>query len=202
MFFATCLTYSSIAQVVGIRIGVNVYSLRIDESDLQLGFNSVTRKLENSIGVQIGGTIEFPLGKFLAIETGLKFDQKGYKITFVESNVSEENLNLFFLDLPLTVKGKLTAGPFSFYGKIGSYIGSGLVGYVAKTGLSGTKREGVDFVKGELERLDYGLLGGFGIGIKAIQFEFTYSHGIADAVNGATKHKMMGFSFGYLFGRK
>ncbi|MEN8123870.1 MAG: porin family protein [Bacteroidota bacterium] len=194
------LTYS---QTFGIRGGLNISNMVIEGENLDL---------KDLYGFHIGGTFDYPFSEFLSLETGLFLDTKGFTLeeSIYDNSKVRMSAVLFYLDLPVTIKGTydLNSNGFKIYGLAGPYIGYGLTGKLVYE--YGDEEEVEDVVWGDGEdamfkRFDYGLTFGGGVEIKSIEIGVSYDLGLAnvasntdDEVSG--KHRVLKFSLGYRFG--
>ncbi len=218
-FIVFTMSAESFGQTFRIKAGLNLskmsgkrYGLFTDDYNMKSGFH-------------VGATIEIPLNKLFFIETGMFLSTKGYKIIREEKLWTSiyslnENLNLFYIDIPLTAKVSFDFGNTNIYGFFGPYIGVGLSGkvklkeFIPKSGqdneISIDEVKKVDWGSGrqdDFKRLDYGLNVGTGIGIKSIQISLTYGLGLANISDDTnydtnTKNKVIGISIGYKFSGK
>ena len=156
-------------------------------------------------GFLLGPTAEFPVSPIFAIETGLLFSSKGFKIDEKETYMDEtmewkSKLNLLYLDLPITLKGKINVGDkTNLYVAAGPYMGYGLSGKVKAEytydGQTEKDEEDLKFGSNEneddLKRLDYGLTFGAGVERGHFQFGVNYSLGLANlAVSSDDEYKI------------
>ncbi len=185
------------SQVIGIKAGVNISTITFSDG-------SPSEILEGKLGVQLGAVLEFPVGKYFAIETGLQFDQKGSRLDY--STIGSDDLgkcSLSYLDLPISAKLQIKFGVFTLYGKLGSYVGAGLFGNVSETttvnGVTSEDNRNINFSG---DRLDYGVLSGLGLTVSSFQFEWSYIRGIKDLIEEGLGHKTISFTLGYRFGGK
>jgi hypothetical protein len=208
-----------LAQSFGIRGGLNLSNMTV-ENDIA----SVNDDLEMNLGYHVGVSAELPLVSFLSLETGVFLTTKGFKISQEESFLGsnfEGELNLLYLDIPLTAKASLDLGNVKVYGVFGPYFGIGLDGkFETEVSLFGLKNttemdvkwsDGNDFDEDEdvyLKRFDYGLVFGAGVEISSFQIGVNYSLGLAN-VSGISildedgiYHRVIGIYVGYNFGGK
>ena len=93
------------AQVkVGILIGVNSASLTIPEALLPVEDIDLTVSVGRRMGLIVGGFVDVPAGKALAIEVGGLFSQKGSSTTISIPGVVSGNADtrITYLDIPIT----------------------------------------------------------------------------------------------------
>jgi len=173
-------------------------------------------------GFHIGSTAEFPLTEMISFETGLFLSTKGFKkseeeIIMSETIEIEEELNLLYLDIPLTAKVSFDLDGAKIYGVLGPYLGMGLSGKskyeYTFDGETETEEEDIEWgtneevEKDDLKRLDFGLTMGAGVEINSIQIGLTYGLGLANIStypydDFKIKNRVLGLSVGYRFGGK
>lgn len=200
----------SYGQTFGLKGGFNLANMLAKDDD----YDS-SDELKMNPGFHAGATMDFPLTDLLSLETGLLFTTKGMKLDeeFLGMKVTA-NTNLFYLDVPVTLKAKYNLGSVKIYGAIGPYVGMGLFGNVKGTvEYQGEKetdtediRRGSDENEDDLKRLDTGLTFGGGFEVGVIQIGISYDMGLSNisayTENGATiKNKVLKFSLGYRFGK-
>lgn len=212
------ISAESFAQTFRVKAGLNL-------SKVHEKYPDMTYRDDYSIkpGFHLGGTAEYPLSEIFFFETGMFFSTKGYKYEEkIDGYSTNEKLNLYYVDIPLTAKVSIEFGNINVYGFLGPYIGIGLIGKV-KTELfvprlgQNNEETNVEWGSGphdNYKRLDYGLQVGLGIEKKSIQFGLTYGLGLADISPDPndennitdyvpiTRNRVVGISIGYKFGRK
>jgi outer membrane protein W len=164
-------------------------------------------------GFHVGATMDFSLSDLLSIETGLLLTTKGVKIEEEEMGFKISGKgNLYYLDIPITVKLGYDLGGAKIYGAIGPYVGMGLSGKTEATfsyqGSEETESEDVSWGSGDtddLKRLDVGLTFGGGVEISAIQIGVSYDLGMSNIsaytdYGTSSKNRVLKFSIGYRFG--
>jgi hypothetical protein len=149
------------------------------------------------------------------------FSTKGVKLKTEQEYLNEfikqnENLNLLYIDLPLTAKISIDAGHSKIFGVLGPYISMGLSGkYENEVEIGNTPESyerdvkfGSNEEEGDLKRFDYGLTAEAGIILNSFQIGVNYSLGLADVnvfkyINNTTKatNQIVGISVGYKFGK-
>lgn len=189
--FVICLHISlaSNAQTVGLRAGMSLTNMSMKYED-----ESMSDDFKFKPGFLLGTTVEFPVSPAFAIETGLLFSSKGFKMEESDTYMNEtmeykSKLNLLYLDVPITLLGRLNVGDkTNLFLSAGPYLGFGLGGK-AKTEITSngqTEKDeqdikfGSDESEDDLKRFDYGLVFGGGIEYGVFQFGVYYEHGLAN----------------------
>ncbi len=208
-----------------LTITTNLYSQRMTvKGGLNLAtvgysyFDGEEESLKMNPGINLGITAEFKIAKPLAIETGLIFSTKGFKLAQDYSEMGETyklNLkyNLYYIDVPLNLKGSFNIGKVKVYGTAGPYLGIGLIGSgkyeETYNGKTESDKDIFDLENEGIKRLDYGLNVGMGVEIKAIQIGVNYGYGMQNLIEGESSssefkmtHKVLSFTIGYKFGKK
>jgi hypothetical protein len=204
----TITTGQLFAQNFGVRAGLN-FSHQV----WRYGEELLTRDFVYIPGFHIGATAEFPITNMFSFETGLLFITKGASIeTSALGATANLRRTLFYLDVPLTGKVSFNLFGVRFYKSLGSYVGIGLSGTdkLEMTIGGQTESETYDIKWGsdpehDLRRLDFGLKGGYGIQINAIQIGLIYALGLANIAthtDASFKKQNVGWgiSVGYTFG--
>lgn len=211
VFCIVIMGTKSFCQTFGLKAGLNLSNMLTKDNE---GISNENLKMNP--GFHVGATVEFPLAEMFSFESGLLLSTKGVKIEYNESGVDAmSKMNLLYLDIPLTAKAYFDISGAKIYGVFGPYLGIGLSGktIIEATYQGRTETEKADIKWGsdkdndELKRLDYGLMIGAGVEIKAIQIGLSYSLGLANisAYTGeGTKisNRVLGLSVGYRFGVK
>ncbi len=210
---AIALSTEMFAQNFGLRAGFNASTFaETDENGVNV--NDYLFKP----GFHAGVSAEFPLSNVFSLESDLLLSTKGFRLyedyTILGQNIiNEGHLNLYYLDIPFTVKATLNLGNLGIYGKAGPYIGVGLSGTseysTTVNGLSYTIEPDINWGTGEnddFRRLDYGLVVGTGIDVSAFQIGFNYAIGLANIVadndeGSRINNHVYSLSIGYFFGR-
>lgn len=177
---------SSHAQIIGLRGG---YSLSSIYSRSYLGTPYDYKSIN---GFQCGILAEFPLSttaKWLTLETGFLIQTKGSDITYIRYHVTHpseiiDNLtNLYYLDIPLSVKMYSSVGKTSLYFEVGPYVGIGLSGKNYDTGNYPTQTKKISWGPSNIDdykRFDGGISIGVGLKIKPILIGLSYDSGLAN----------------------
>lgn len=205
----------SYGQIFGVKAGLNLSNMLWEDDE-----NTYSDNFKMNPGFHIGTTAEFPISEIFSFETGLSLSTKGFKDEAKEEVMGEtyevkQEMNLFYLDIPLTAKASVDLEGPKIYGVFGPYLGMGLSGKI-KTQLSGmgetvSHEEDVNWASDEeneaLKRLDYGLMVGAGVEIDAIQIGLSYNFGLAN-ISAETEdgfkinNRVLGISVGYRFAGK
>ncbi len=183
--FALLLGISSaaMAQIVGVKAGLNFANIAFDEDDDMEGF-------ENNMGYFAGITAEFPLGNALSLETGLFATQKGYKMDFSESDFSVTgSFNPIYLEVPLQAKLYFDLGVARLFAAAGPYVAYGLAGNSKFESSFGSESDsdsekiewGTEW--GEVNPLDYGLMLGVGASFGTLEVGLSYGYGMGNISN-------------------
>ena len=136
MLLASVLITSSFAQGLGLRGGLNLSKIRFESS-----FGGP--KIENLPGFSLGMVYNKSIGKSMAFETGLKVDQRGYKVTYEDGNQSSTGkLNLYYADVPLLFKKYFGKKDSRLFMQLGGDLGFGVFGNSkSKTTIDGETTE-------------------------------------------------------------
>lgn len=221
LIFALMLAMTSegYSQIFGVKGGLNLANMLVKDEG-KIDTKMIT-------GFNLGATAEFPITEMFSFETGLQLSTKGTKRTINLSShndyIYEYKAKLTYLDIPLTAKATFDVSGVKLYGVFGPYIGIGLGGQTYEDG-EGTKikwgsYQGTDELdfddngnliydeSDDFKRLDYGLIIGAGVELKAIQIGLTYGLGLAnispDTSDGIkVSNRVLGISVGYRFGKK
>ncbi len=200
-------SFQSYAQIFGIKAGLNLSNMSMKDND-----DTYSDDFEMNPGFHVGGTMDYPFSDILSLETGLFLDTKGFKWDNKEGDEEGEvKVNLYYLDIPITLKGsfEVGSGGVKIYGAAGPYIGMGLSGkFKSEYSYQGEKESEEEDVEwgddGDFKRLDYGLTFGAGVEFSAFQLGVSYDLGLANisaySDNGNTiKNNVLKFSVGYRF---
>lgn len=206
------LSTKSFSQRMTVKGGLNMSTVGYNY------FDEGEESLKMNPGINLGVTVEFKIAKPLAIETGLIFSTKGFKMVQDYSDMGETykmtgKFNLYYIDVPLNLKGSFNIGKVKVYGTAGPYLGVGLLGSSkyeeTYNGETDSEKDIFDFEDLGIKRLDYGLNAGLGFEIKAMQIGVNYGYGLQNLIEGENSNsefkltnKVLSFTVGYKFGKK
>jgi len=169
------MSMQSFAQRAGIIAGLNLSNLLVKNDDKKL-----SEDYKMNPGIHLGLVVEIPVYKFLSLETGLMITTKGFKYKTSSSLADTKFYDyLFYVDLPITIKGTLDLKAVKLYAAVGPYLGLGVYGFTetkieSKSPLikDDTSTDdtswGSDKDKNDLKRFDMGLTFGGGIEFGAV----------------------------------
>jgi hypothetical protein len=192
------------AQVkMGILIGVNSASLTIPEALLPVEDLDLTVSVGRRVGLIVGGFVDIPAGKALAIEVGGLFSQKGSSTTIsipgVVSGTSDTRIT--YVDIPITAN--VGVAQFS-WGKVHLVAGPSIgvkIGARSKATVEGQSE--TQDISDQLPSTDMGLVLGGRVEFKqGVLAEFRYTHGFTDLSDGeeSVKTRVYSVLIGYRFG--
>ncbi len=162
----------------------------------------------------LGVGLEFPLGNILSIQTGVTYQNRGFKseITEVFEGVEitgEGELKSSYIDIPLTLKASHDLGNTTIYVFGGGYAGIGISAQSESraSALRFSTSTSIEWQFGEdgdFNRWDYGALVGAGVQFNSVFLEFSYGLGLAnifqDPIADETmKNRLISVSAGYRF---
>ncbi len=203
---------SSFAQNFGIRAGLNLSNMLEKDDDI-----TYSEDYKMNPGFHVGATAEFPITEMFSFETGLFLSTKGFKISEEETFWGETlkidaEMNLLYIDVPLTGKASFDLGGAKVYGVLGPYIGMGISGKLKwEFSMDGETEKGEEDIEWgsdedqhDLKRLDFGLTVGAGVEISSIQVGLTYGLGLANISPYSddgfkTNNRVLGVTLGYKF---
>jgi hypothetical protein len=218
LFTATLLISSTLLfsqAKFGLKAGVNLANVTSKEEG-----SSMSASYSSQTSFHFGGFAEIGLNSTFYFQPGLSISGKGYKFnesfSFDDASMSiKGNVNFMYLEAPLNVLAKLSAGSGKFFIGAGPYIGYGLSGKAkaeVKADFPGTELdesrtadEDVKFGSGDEEAkpLDFGLnfLAGYELP-NGLLFNAGYGLGLTNFSNDKsteTKHKVLSVSVGFKF---
>jgi hypothetical protein len=208
------MSTESYAQTFGVKAGFDLSKIYMKDSE-----NPYINDYKMKPSFHVGATAEISIIDKISFETGIFFSSKGFIIPNSKYTIQGETvegngkLNLYYLDIPFTVKTSFYAGNTKFFGAFGPYLGIGLIGkYNTETTYNGTTESENEDVKwgstdsDNFKRLDFGLTVIAGVEIKNIAIGITYSLGLANISpyggNHIDKNRVLGITMGYKFGAK
>ena len=205
LFLGTSLS----AQSLAVKGGLNLANVSISDDGEEEDFDT-----DNLTTFHLGLMADFPMGNVLSFQTGLIYQNRGFKSEFSETFLgetfsSEGSLKLSYVDIPLTLKANFELGGVTAYVYGGGYLGVGITGESkSKTtigGITETETEDVEFGEdGDFNRLDYGALIGAGVEVNSVFVELSYGLGLAnissfDSDDFSVKNRLISLSLGYRF---
>ena len=212
------LSSSLHGQHFAIKAGLNAANVTGDMVDNQWGGSFPTNYLTS---FQLEAAAEYPLNHRFSIQSGLKYNGKGHSHYSQASNyflnfsyVSEVAVQLYYLDIPLTLKINIPKVGCATYVFGGGYLGLGLHGKrVSKNTFIDRSSEKFErklkFADNEgYKRMDYGGIVGVGMHFGTIFLEVSYTLGIPDLstdINVGSfdnKNRLLSLSLGYQFLKK
>ena len=187
----------------GVLIGVNSASLTIPETFLPVEDIDLTVSVGRRVGLIVGGFVDVPVGKTLALEVGAFFSQKGSATTIsipgIVSGTADTRIQ--YLDIPiLAVVGVAKFSQASVHLLAGPSIGVKIDARLKATveGQSETQD-----ISDQIPSTDMGLLLGGRVEFRqGVLAEFRYTHGFTDLSDGeeSVKNRVYSFLVGYRFG--
>ena len=188
ILLSVCTSLLSNAQFIGLRGGFGLASI---SSSLYSSYYPKSRPI---LGFQGCVIAEFPLSstsKWLTMETGLMIQTKGSNLTYStiypgslfhpSASLYSNNIltNLYYLDIPLSVKMYSSVGKTSLYFEVGPYVGIGLSGKLHDPQIR-TISWGSSLNKDNYKRFDSGISMGVGLKIKPFLIGLSYDLGLAN----------------------
>ncbi|MGB6036258.1 MAG: porin family protein [Cryomorphaceae bacterium] len=167
--FAILLSTATFGQHLGIKGGMNLSNLSIDDGNV-----------DNRFAYHFGGYFNLPVGELLSIQPEVLYSARGAASTY-DADVlgfdieGESTFNLNYIDVPILAvihlgdALQIEAGPY--------------VGFLANSkfeseGDLGEFNEDID--NDSFKSLDYGLTGGVAINIAALQVGARYMYGLQE----------------------
>jgi hypothetical protein len=212
VIFVVSASYPAYSQL-GLKAGVNFATQYMEDEDGEV----ISDEFSNLTGFHVGIIASMPLGENFAFETGLLLNTRGTRIeaseTFMGETIGvEQRVNLYYIDLPLTLRVGFGDPDFNVFGKAGAYVGYGLWGRISSefTFLGETESEEVDIEWGtgdddHYRPLDWGLTAGVGVEVRGVRLSLNYDFGIAniapDTEAGIIQNRVFRVSLAYMFGR-
>lgn len=190
----------------GVKAGLNLaniaqnYKISEDEDDTDM-----------LLGLSLGATVEYELKENLALQSGLIFSRKGYKMDYKdEYESSEGKVKVTWLEVPMNFTYKMNdfqiyAGPYMAFG-----IGGEMEYDETEDGYSYSSSTDIKFGDNDSDHVrgfDYGLNLGLGYQTGNLLFNAGYSLGLANLQpndsDGDYKNsnRVISFSVSYFFGK-
>jgi hypothetical protein len=165
LFFAQL----SFGQQIGIKGGINLASMNIEEFDT-----------ENRFGYHFGGYLNIPISDGFAIQPEVLYSARGVRTTYDEDFVlfeleGEGTLRLDYIDVP--IMGVIFLGDFAQI-EVGPYIGFLANSNFESEGDLGDFDEDID--SDNFKSMDFGLAGGLAINLGAFQIGARYVYGLQE----------------------
>jgi hypothetical protein len=179
IFLITALFFPLQAQFrYGIQGGMNV------TTQIARNYNADFAKNKFLVGFNTGPVIDFIWGRHFSLHSGLIFENKGTRGHVVLEGRSADVYNrLYYLDMPLLVRGNFKCGKIIFFVEAGPYAGCGLAGKAKVETSSTTKEWDINWGSGpqdDFTRFDYGAIGGAGLEWNRISLEGSFAFGLAN----------------------
>jgi hypothetical protein len=200
------------AQSFAIKAGLNMAN--ISYSEASGSFIEVDTDTEARTTFHAGITADFPIGNVLSFQTGLIYQNRGFKqetsetVEGITAN-GTSTLEIVYLDIPLTLKANFEIGSLSAYAYGGGYVGAALSGQtkveIDAAGFSFSDSFDLEFGEGGMvSRLDYGGLVGAGLQFDSIFVEVSYALGLANIIQDpiddeSVNNRVFAISAGYRF---
>ena len=175
----------------GVKAGLNFSKFKIDADGYSVSPKSIA-------GLNIGFYADYNLSDLLAVESGLSFEQKGYK-TEEDGDKSTNKIN--YLTLPINLRANIAVGDNNLYFLAGPTFGIGLSGKW-KDEEDGDKDDGsIKFGSGDdadYKRMNVGFLIGVGYELSNnIGVRLTYDMGLSNIdSDGNSDYKVKSGAFG------
>jgi len=197
-------TLESFAQIkFGVKGGLN-YANMLDKNNNRTYSDDYQAK----IGFNLGVTAEYSISEKFAIEPGLLFSTKGYKL---ENSGITGSVNLNYLEVPINAIYKIEFSNAKILIIAGPYLGYAVSGKMKASepvlGVNEDSKEQKVVIGTDIKPLDFGLNIGAGVEIKDITVSLQYGYGLANLTlhsenDAKLKNRVLGISIGYKFGGK
>jgi hypothetical protein len=191
------IVYSATAQKIGLKIGLNMATIKSDQPD----FDEYKKSL---IGVNGGLILEKKVVPYLSLQGEVLFSQKGFYDKKDEGNYEKKIVN--YLEVPLSVKIKV--GPTPLFFLAGPYFGYAMNGKIKSKqtvlGVSTESDDDIDWDTYKMKRFDLGINAGLGMKFGPIFIEGRYGLGLTDLNDDSNesyyyKNSVFGVSVGVIF---
>ena len=201
------------SQNIGIKAGLNLADMLVKDDD-----DSYTDNSKMHVGFHAGAVVEIPISELISVEPGLLISSKGIKMVEEDTYLGEtykytNQMNLYYLDIPINLKIGFDAGNVRIFGLVGPYVSIGLSGKTKSTYENGGESEtdtedvkwGTDPDDHDLKRPDAGVTFGAGALFGAIEISVSYGLGLLNISSytdeGSTiKNRVLGISLAYRIG--
>ena len=204
VIIALTTTFESFAQIkFGVKGGLN-YANMLDKNNNRTYSDDYQAK----IGFNLGVTAEYSISEKFAIEPGLLFSTKGYKL---ENSGITGSVNLNYLEVPINAIYKIEFSNAKILIIAGPYLGYAVSGKMKASepvlGVNEDSKEQKVVIGTDIKPLDFGLNIGAGVEIKDITVSLQYGYGLANlSIHSESetelKNRVLGISIGYKFGGK
>jgi Outer membrane protein beta-barrel domain len=208
LLFACTMLFAAhtIAQVrFGIRAGLNLAHIA------GKGFEAADITPTLLPSYHVGGVTELGISKNFSLETGLFVSGKGIKFEgSTPIGTATVSLKPVYLEIPFNALYKADVGNATLHFFSGPYLGLGIAGQFKIVLANETISENINFGTANnstLKALDFGFNLGWGIEIHHFMIRGQYGLGWTNLdPQGQSKldkrHRVIGISFGYMFGGK
>lgn len=162
---------------------------------------------KTGIGMQIGGGVDFALNENMSIEGGISYSQRGAKIDMTTdigfgTVVTTGDVTLHYLDIPISFKYSVDAGPGKLMFAAGPKFGIGMSGKsksTSKIDFMGTTQESTDETTltfgsadtSSFKRIDLSIGTSVGYEISNLQFGASYYYGLTNHFNAPINKESM-----------
>lgn len=205
------------AQTVTLKGGLNMYDMFFKAPN-----ETYSDHTKLHPGFQAGVSVDIPIKNKFSLEPSVLFSQKGFayanKSDMFGSTVDVTmNMYLNYIDIPLVAKLKFDVAKVKMFTTLGPYLGIGLNGTLKHKAVftfmgdtevdegSEKVKWGSDANNDMLKRIDYGLMAGAAVQIKAFQIGLTYGYGLANISSSPDlkiRNRVLGLTVGYSFGKQ
>jgi Outer membrane protein beta-barrel domain len=161
------VTENSISSKFGIRAGVNLTNLYVDDVDDE----------NMKVGLNAGVYAKLPVTKGISIQPELNYSSKGAKLTYnnILQGKGEYRYNLNYIELPVLAVFNV--------GKNFNLHAGGYAAYLVDANIKDLNDDGTvqgiaDFNTDNFNRFDYGVVGGLGFDIQNVTLGARYNYGL------------------------
>ena len=203
VIIALTTTLESFAQIrFGVKGGLN-FAKVLDKTNNR----TYSDDYKSKIGFNLGVTAEYSISEKFAIEPGVLFSTKGFKM----ENSVPASINLNYLEVPINAIFKIELSSAKILFIAGPYLGYALSGKIKASepilGDNEDSKEQKVVIGTDIKALDFGLNVGTGVEIKDITASLQYGYGLANLSfqsenERKLKNRVLGISLGYKFGGK
>ncbi len=204
VIIALTTTLESFAQIkFGVKGGLNFANV-LDKTNNR----TYSDDYKSKIGFNLGVTAEYSISEKFAIEPGLLFSTKGYKL---EDSGITGSINLNYLEVPINAIYKIEFSNAKILIIAGPYLGYAISGKMKASepvlGVNEDSKEQKVEIGTDIKALDFGLNIGTGVEIKDITICLQYGYGLSNLSihpenEAKLKNRILGISLGYKFGGK